>query len=158
MWTGACRNTKCRAVRDLGWAYDALFGRDTPNSMARLPGSYERDLVQYNATLRRLGSAHPDRLPLYCALLADIARRDDDYRDLQSDWRVTLWTVELATRITTRRFDCIGQIMQAFPQNPAMDSRLRDTQESCRIDRYPLCDRITRPSMQRPPAGGDPPT
>lgn len=149
-WERPCRDKQCRAARDLACAYDALLRRDVPNSMGRGgPASYDRDLKIYNATIRSLGRVHPDRIPLYCSLLAKVAALDTDRPDQGA--ATTFWTTELATRITRPNFDCIGQVMAAFPRTEPMAEVIASTKERCEIERYPLCGRIVQPPTSAAP-------
>lgn len=148
-WVRQCRDDKCRAAKDLACAFEALNGRDWPNSMGRGdPSSYNRDLKVYNKTISDLGRTHPDRRSAYCTLLSKIAAFDDDRLDY--DIEVTRWTTELAARISRPNLDCIAKVMAALPRTEPMRAVVADARENCETQRYPLCNRIVLPSIDPP--------
>ena len=124
-----CSDDRCLAAQDLACVFDAQFRRDVPNSLARLAGSYEKDVIVYNATINGLGRKHPDRIAMYCRLLAEIAALDEDR---PHDGAVTMSITELAARLSRLgRPHCIDDVMAALPRTSEMAEVIKNAREAC---------------------------
>jgi hypothetical protein len=148
-WRHPCKDVQCEAAHDLACAYEALTDIAHPNSMGRLdgPAGYYRDLPGYKAVVRSLGRKHPERRELYCDMLAKVAELDTD--TIPGNIAVTLWTTELATRITRPGFDCIGRVMAAYPRTRDMQTVVAYAKGYCVLSKR-LCDRIVLPAPDSP--------
>ncbi len=146
-WDHPCANsdTVCLAATELACAYHAMLSRDIPNSLGRgNTWSYGRDLPGCNAVIRSIGRKHPERVPIYCNLLAEIASMDEETPE--GDRGVTLPTAELAARLSALGHkSCIKQVMAAFPHNVGMATIIAQARSECLANKYPGCAGITQP-------------
>ena len=140
-----CKSEQCRATRDLLCGYRALEYEQpayTPQ-----PGDHgvEFQLQQAHRNLQQFVRSHPERRQLYCNMLTKIATADDD-RPPDGEARTTLWTVELAARISSRKLDCVTPVTNALPRSDAMRDLVDDERANCLAEKWSnLCARMVLP-------------
>ena len=151
-----CRQAGCQAVENIAEAFDAMWIRNIPNTMARTtPGpTWEEAGRIATREINRSVLRHTGRHAAYCAILAAMAGHFQDYV-------IGFNAIELSARLTRSGQDCLGPVIDALPRNVETDSLIRSARDHCETYTLPACDRIARadltPPSATPPAPAPPP-
>ncbi len=117
-WTTPCRNQECAAIKDINCASSAQAHLFRPNTMAyHTQRDAEYALTIYNHNIGALGHEHPDRIPLYCTLLARVAATITG--DAAHDRHTAENIIELAIWLNRPDHPCLAQVLDAVPQTAA---------------------------------------
>ena len=140
--TWSCFDEECRARRDIACAVNALSHRLRPNKMGY--DSYaeaDRYWNGYGRVLLAFGRSHPRRNPLYCSLLAQVARRITGHEERYD--RTARNVVELALMANEPDNRCIRTVLAALPDVRSVREDRRNWNIACFPD-FRKCRRILR--------------
>ena len=114
-WKASCHDDECRAIKDIGCAVDAQAHRMVPNTMAYLSyRAFLRAKAQYGQNIKALGREHPERIPLYCTLLARVAATITG--DKAHDGKTAENIVELAILVDRPHHHCLAGVVAVMPK------------------------------------------